>query len=424
MRTSIPTTLALAAWLALSGGTISARAAGSFPDLFAEDGHSPKAVKTKIDAAFAQLFHGDPREQAIFYLAGSNSDGPLGFVMDVASDDVRTEGMSYGMMICVQLDHKTEFDAIWNWAKTFMYHDAPTNPSCGFFSWSMKTNGVANDEMVAPDGEEYFVTSLYFAANRWGSGSGIYDYHGEADRLLSNMIHRAEITGQVAPKPGRPSKIRAGSLFNAEQKMIRFSPNLTDRDHTDPSYHLPAFYELWAQWGPAEDRAFCSDAARISRDFFQRATDPRTGLNPNYANFDGSPMAPPWSPDTTNFLYDAWRTAMNWSVDWSWWGKDPREQELSDRLQAFFASKGIDTYGNQFTLDGSRQLADDHSKGLVAMNAVASLAATNPRRKQFVEALWDTPVPHGHYRYYDGLLYLMGMMHCGGEFRVIQPPIK
>ena len=68
---------------------------------------------------------------------------------------------------------------------------------------------------------------------------------------------------------------------------------------------------------------------------------------------------------------------MNWSVDWAWWGRDSRERQLSDRIQAFFESKGISRYGNQFTLNGN-QLGAEHSAGLVAMNAVAGLAAANP----------------------------------------------
>jgi oligosaccharide reducing-end xylanase len=111
---------------------------------------------------------------------------------------------------------------------------------------------------------------------------------------------------------------------------------------------------------------------------------------------------------------------MNWSVDWAWWGGDVRERQLSDRLQAFFESQGISNYGNQFTLDG-KPLSGDHSPGLVAMNAVAGLAATHPRSRQFVEALWNTPPPSGQHRYYDGLLYLLGLLHCGGEFRIWTP---
>ena len=57
-----------------------------------------------------------------------------------------------------------------------MYISERNHPSYGYFSWSCKTDGTPNEESAAPDGEEYFVMSLYFAANRWGNGQGIYDY--------------------------------------------------------------------------------------------------------------------------------------------------------------------------------------------------------------------------------------------------------
>jgi oligosaccharide reducing-end xylanase len=102
-------------------------------------------------------------------------------------------------------------------------------------------------------------------------------------------------------------------------------------------------------------------------------------------------------------------------VDWSWWGKDVRQCELSDRLQAFFESQGTN-YGCQFSL-GGKPFEDRHAQGLAAVNAVASLAATHPRSKKFVEELWSMPVPDGLERYYEGLLYMMSLLHCSGEFR-------
>jgi oligosaccharide reducing-end xylanase len=108
-------------------------------------------------------------------------------------------------------------------------------------------------------------------------------------------------------------------------------------------------------------------------------------------------------------------------VDWAWWAADPRERELSDKLQAFFEAQGIDTYGDTYALDG-KKLTDPHLPGLVAMNAVASLAATDQaRRRKFVEALWKAPVPAGEWRYYDGMLYLFGLLHLSGEFHIWPP---
>ena len=57
---------------------------------------------------------------------------------------------------------------------------------------------------------------------------------------------------------------------------------------------------------------------------------------------------------------------------------------------------------------------------MVATTAVGSLAATDgPRRRRLWMRCGMTPVPSGEQRYYDGMLYLMSMMHASGEFRII-----
>ena len=112
-----------------------AYATGRYRNLFVEAGHTPKEVDAKIEAAYRQLFHGDPETELLFFPAGKNENGPLAYIPDIQHTDVRSEGMSYGMMIAVQLDKKAEFDALWNWSKTYMYHADPKHPTYGFFSW-------------------------------------------------------------------------------------------------------------------------------------------------------------------------------------------------------------------------------------------------------------------------------------------------
>jgi oligosaccharide reducing-end xylanase len=386
-------------------------ASGHWRNLFAERGYPEAEVSRKIEEAWQSLFHGDPDQEAVYFEKTHNADGPLAYVMDIGNGDVRSEGMSYGMMIAVQLNHKHEFDALWNWAHTFMAHPDPQDPVHGYFSWQMHPDGKIMDPMPAPDGEEYFVTALYFADARWGSGKGIYDYHAEADQLLRAMRSRAVI-GTVT------------SVFNREHKEVRFTPNMQDfasnGDHTDPSYHQPAFYEVWARVGPPSEAAFWREAAKTSRDFLERAANPKTGLVPDYAEFDGRPKPRKNDPGGGDFRYDAWRAAMNWSVDEAWWAGDPRARDRSDRLQAFFEQQGLWTYVNRYHLDG-RPIGKDRSPGLSATNAVASLAATNARAWRFVDELWSLRVPHGLWRYYDGMLYLMGLLHASGEFRPYFP---
>lgn len=404
----------------------------TYRNLFLEDGHPTSQIDAKLQRAYSQLFHGDPATQAIYFPAGSNANGPLGYITDWANHDVRTEGMSYGMMIAVQLNHKADFDAIWNWAMTYMYIADPKIPSVGYFAWSCKTDGTCNSLGPAPDGEEYFVMALYFASARWGDGAGIYDYHAQADRLLHSLIHH--------DPPGIPGAQSGKSAeFDVSHHMVRFVPYA---DFTDPSYHLPAFYELWALWGPSEDRSFWTAAAKTSRAFFDATADPATGLSPAYANFDGTPHQTRFGQSTI-FGFDSWRTASNWSVDWSWWHADPEEQRLSDRIERFFTAKGPN-YPSIYTLSGTPLGPNDpvpaagaaakpapagdhspdyqHASGLVSTNAVTALAATDRNlARPFVEALWALPIPEGQFRYYNGMLYLLSMLHSSGQFRIWQP---
>ncbi|MBU1556012.1 MAG: glycoside hydrolase [Gammaproteobacteria bacterium] len=392
---------------------------GQYPNLFAAQGISEQAVQDKIAQAFKQLFYGDAATEAVYFTAGTNAAGGKAYILDVNNNDVRSEGMSYGMMIAVQLNKQTEFNALWNWAKSHMYHSDPAHPAYGYFAWSVRSDGVALDEMPAPDGEIYFATALYFAASRWGEGEGIYQYKVQADQLLHLMRHRQLISGTTQ----RGSQTGT-NLFHADYAMVRFTPDLANAEHTDASYHLPAFYEVWARVGPEADRSFWHKAAQVSRDYFSKAAHAKTGLTPDYGNFDGSPWAAPWRPESADFRFDAWRSAMNWSFDWSWWRKDPRAVERSNRLQAFFAGEGLNHYGGQYSLAGKKLDTNQQAgptAGLVAMNAVACLAASHPRSAEFVQALWQQTIPTGQYRYYDGMLYLLGMLHVSGQFQAWLP---
>src|SRR5688572_24966794 len=185
--------------------------AGRSPNILAEFGIQDSDIQSRLEKDYQQLFHGRDQDQRVFFPAGKNSNGSLAYIMDINSVDVRSEGMSYGMMIAVQLNKKADFDALWNWSLIHMYQRDPKHPAYGYFSWSLTTEGVANDEMPAPDGEEYFATALYFAAARWGNGAGIYDYSAWADRILTSVIHRGVITGEVKGK-----RMSAGNIFSLE----------------------------------------------------------------------------------------------------------------------------------------------------------------------------------------------------------------
>lgn len=367
-------------------------------NLFAELlGRTEEELQRKLDAVWLSQFQGDPETQRLYYPV---LDG-MAYIADTGNRDVRSEGMSYGLMLAVQLDRKAEFDALWKWAKTHMYH--ADGPRRGYFAWQCGFDGSTIDPGSASDGEEWIAMALFFAAHRWGRGEGIFDYEAEAQALLRAMREGDRGDGITA-------------IFHPRKRMVVFVPNEQASRFTDPSYHLPAFYELWARWSSEKDAVFWSKAAATSREYFRKAAHPRTGLMPEYAHFDGSPLA----GEKGDFRYDAWRVIANVALDHAWFGGDPWAVEQSDRILGFLQSQGPGCL-DRFTLDG-RPVSTDSSIGLFAMAAVGGLASSDPElARTFVLRLWNAPIPEGRWRYYNGLLYHLALLQAGGRFQIIQP---
>ena len=145
--------------------------------------------------------------ERVYFEAGNNANGPLAYMTDWANNDARTEGMSYGMMIAVQMDHKREFDALWNWSNTYMLITDPKNPNVGYFAWSMNTDGTPRSTGPAPDGEEYYAWPS-LRRQRWGNGQGIYNYQEQADRILRSCATTRPDRNRPLPHPSRRPALR------------------------------------------------------------------------------------------------------------------------------------------------------------------------------------------------------------------------
>ena len=372
--------------------SVGAVSTGKYRNLFKELGYSDAEIDKKVESAWQKFFYGTDEER-IYYPVGDD----MAYIYTADTDDVRSEGMSYGMMICVQMDKQEEFNRLWKWAKTYMQHKS--GEFKGYFAWQMNTNGTKKDNTPAADGEEYFATSLLFASARWGNGEGIYNYNKEAQEILTTMLHQADDGVGV-------------NMFNREHKMPVFCPIGNAATFSDPSYHLPAFYEVWAREAE-QDKDFWSEAAEASRQHFKDATNEKTGLGPDYSEYSGAAKN---EGNHGDFRFDAWRIAANIACDYAWWAQDDWATTHANRIQSFFYDQGVDSYGNQWSLDG-KNLGADHSPGLVAMNATASLASSDKKSWSFLEDLWNISPTTGKYRYYDGCLYMMGLLHCSGKFR-------
>ncbi|MGG1637509.1 glycosyl hydrolase family 8 [Paenibacillus sp. NRS-1760] len=368
---------------------------GSYRNLFKELGYSFQEIESKLEQAWNELFYGNP-EMRIYYPLGDDK----GYLLDTGNLDVRSEGMSYGMMMAVQMNKKDEFDRLWNYAKTFMQHKDGRYKH--YFAWHCKPDGSRISQGPAPDGEEFFAMALIFASNRWGNGPVPFDYSEQAKTILRACIHQGE-NGEGDP------------MWDPATKLIKFIP---ESPFSDPSYHLPHFYELFAIHADEQDRPFWRDAAEASRAYLHAACHPETGLSPEYANYDGTPAVPQRHGDFRHFFSDAYRVAANIGLDYEWFRKDPWQIDQSNRIQAFFRNIDVSDY-RRYTIEGKP--FDEpalHPIGLLATNAMASLAADGPDSAYFVRLFWDTPLRTGERRYYDNCLYFFSLLALSGNYRI------
>lgn len=347
-------------------------------------------VVAKVNAAFQHLFHGG-NDAKVYYEA----NGDEAYILDVNNNDVRSEGMSYGMAIAVQLDKKAEFDKIWKWARSHMY--VTSGQYAGYFNWQMSRDAGFIDGPAAPDGEEYFAHALILASRRWGDGQGIFNYGNEARNLLDALINKG--------------------AFSRGDYLVKFHPTV---NYSDPSYVLPAFYEVWACFDSANQQ-FWKQAATVGRTHLQRATDRPNGLAPYLSNYDGSPHQ-----NGSYFDTDAWRVVGNIMMDYNLYKRDQWYVDFAKRFADFFDSqRDKRPLPAQFTLDGNvrvkpdgmREEYNEPAKGLWAQNAFVAYAVEPDQGLPYVQALWDSPLPTGQYRYYDGMLYMFAMLHLSGNFR-------
>ncbi len=387
-------------------GGAGAAVTGHYRDLFWEAGIRRHDSGAKIAATWRQLFcSADLENERIYFEVGRS----MAYIYAPDTDDVRSEGQSYGMMIALQLNQQREFDRLWAWTHRFMRH--ADGPRRGYFAWHCRRDGTKINENNASDGEIWLATALFMAESRWGGHGGIFAYGRQAQAILT--------AGRS--KEATASTTGIHDLFDPDTALVRFvteaGPTGDQNTFTDPSYMTPAFLELWARHA-SHDRDFWRRAAGASRRFLHTTVHPQTCLMPDYANFDGSPKAVSWNPASGTYSYDARRTHMNAAMDWQIWKKDRWQIGQSDGIQAFFARQGIEAFGSEYTLPGE-QITPYHQAGHVAMVASAGMARTADKTaRAFTRHLYDQEVPTGLYRYYDSLLHLMGLLQAAGRFRL------
>jgi len=357
-------------------------------------GKTDAEIQDKLDELWNHYFKGDNNSK-VFYDQGREA-----YILDVNNNDVRSEGMSYGMMICVQTDHPEEFEKLWTWAKNHMWHKS--GGWDGYFAWQRGANGQGGDDNCAPDGEMYFMMSLLFAANRWSNQQYMEDAQYILNRMWNNSQHK---------------------LFNPQYNVITFQPQGQENNFSDPSYDLPAFVDLFSRWSTTNQDRWKA-AASATRDHLYKSSNPQSGLFADYNNFDGTPHPASYNQNAAKYMYDAMRCAMNFGMDYYLFGADSkRQEEMAKRIIDFFEKDGYKHA--RFNWDGSGG-SEEYTLGETGANAVACYALMGVSGyediiKKNLKMAWDGKLMTGQYRYYDGLVHYLSMLHLLGSFKIWKP---
>jgi oligosaccharide reducing-end xylanase len=240
------------------------------------------------------------------------------------------------------------------------------------------------------------------ARGRWQATATDIDYAYEAANLLDVIRHR-EIYNC--------GKGDVTNLFDTQSKLPYDSPTAPTKSVSHPSFVMPAYYELWSE---ATGDPFWSQAAAAGRAYWQATADAKTGLLPERAGFDGSPVA-----DHDIFNVECLRTFFSMALDRIWTGgQQTWLVDEGNRLLQFFYGKGLTTYAYAYSLDGNTVINAIHDVALVAANGTLAAVGNVDIRRDFVNEVWNLPIPTGSGRYYPGINLLTALVILSGQMRV------
>ena len=354
-------------------------------------GKTDKDIQDKLDELWNHYFGGQ-NDKTVYY---EDNDG--GYIVDINNNDIRSEGMSYGMMISVQTNHREQFDKLWSWAKKHMWND-PSKGGSGYFAWQANRDGSVRDWGNAPDGEIYFMMSLLFAAHRWNDEG----YMKDAQSILKACW-----------------KGNGQSLYSEQSFIATFQPSDGNNTWGDASYSLPAFVDLFSRWSTTNNDKW-KKATSATRDHIYNSANPQSGLCSDYSNFDGTPHYA-FSDNSTKYAFDAIRCPMNYGMDSYLFGVDmERQTKIAKVITDFFERDGY-RHGH-FNWDGTSGYGD-FTIGQAGANAVATYALLEEESykdlvKKVLQKAWDSKPIVGSQRYYDGLVHYLAMLHLTGNFKI------
>ena len=236
----------------------------------------------------------------------------------------------------------------------------------------LTTAGVPKSTGAAPDGDEWFATALIFAHNRWGDTSGKFNYGTEAKAILGTILK---------------------TDFDAPTHLVRYYAG-TSSNGTDGSYDLPAFYQVW------------SVLRHRQRDLLERRRFGGAHVLPQRG-----PTRPASSPTSLQEVHGCGDEHLG--------GRQAslrREHHVRPQLLQRRSVADGDLRARIWPSANRAGPPRPPSSRAMALLGFGLPAATG---KPFVQNLWSVAIPSGMWRYYDGTLYTLALLHVSGAFHTL-----
>jgi hypothetical protein len=264
------------------------------------------------------------------------TNGCYGFATAPNENDTVSEGIGYGMVIMVFMSSSTNntkvyFDGMYTYFKDHL-------DGAGLMNWQIP---YCSSGGSATDADEDVAFALLAADKQWGSG-GTINYKNEADtiigRILSNEISAA-------------NDIRPGDGWDGGN-ISYFAPY---------EYRMFGDYTSTARWYSVASHTYTT----IINYYFNAASTTnaalgiKTGLQPNWCNYDGTTWSPgAWSMDYNSWWWDAIRHVWRQSYDYILYGTQDSELAYDNnaRVSYFFKTKyngDSSQIKSHYTLDGT-----------------------------------------------------------------------
>ena len=175
-------------------------------------------------------------------------DGNYGYNGEGAGSDIVSEGQAYGMLFAVQQNDQTTFNLLETFRFTKMCRvnsavcsTARNNGTIGgqttayapnLSGWFLESDsGIMYDANPATDAENDFMTALYWAHARWGSGGSI-NYLSRANAMAHDL---KQYTFTQVVKSGVTYQLQSADAINGLAEM-------------NPSYLSPVAFRLAKQY--------------------------------------------------------------------------------------------------------------------------------------------------------------------------------